>query len=542
MKYLNIILIQLALIATACSDSESGTEPDLPQPLPPINENGYVFTISPHRELNKISPYIYGLNVDKNFSHSTIDPATMVRLGGNRLTGFNWENNASNAGADWQHYSDDYLSRETVVGSDGNVPGSVALQFVKNCHNAGQFPLMTIPICYSVAADKNGPVNQGDASRWRTMLPKKNGEFSLSPDLNDEYVFADECVNYLTIMGGGRGKIAYSLDNEPDLWSHTHPRICPEKVSCEEFLNRTIEFAEAVKDVDSDAPVFGFASFGYNGYTSFNDAPDWKQQKAMGYEWFIDYYLDKVQKASVAKGKKLVDVIDLHWYPEAKGDNRIVSGDANTEKDKRARLQATRSLWDETYHENSWIASQSKNFLPLLPNLKKSISKYAPEMKLAFMEFQYGGYEDITGTIALGEALGIFGKYDVYAAAHWGYPGSWGILAYELYRNYDGKGSSYGDTNVDCKLNKNWENSSVFASTDAGGILHSIVTNKNFDTPIKGQFRIDSTEQYISATVYIVKNGSSKISCEENVDIENNCFSYTLPPLSIAHIVMIKKN
>ena len=49
-----------------------------------------------------ISPYIYGYN----FDHVTGDNLTVRRMGGNRLTGYNWENNFSNAGSDWQHYSD----------------------------------------------------------------------------------------------------------------------------------------------------------------------------------------------------------------------------------------------------------------------------------------------------------------------------------------------------------------------------------------------------------------------------------------------------
>ncbi len=44
-----------------------------------------------------ISKYIYGTNWtgDPNY--------TIIRSGGNRLTAYNWENNYSNAGADW-HY------------------------------------------------------------------------------------------------------------------------------------------------------------------------------------------------------------------------------------------------------------------------------------------------------------------------------------------------------------------------------------------------------------------------------------------------------
>ena len=56
----------------------------------------------------EISPYIYGINqygIDVNKVS-----ATAYRQGGNRMTAYNWENNASNAGSDWKHSSDNNLS------------------------------------------------------------------------------------------------------------------------------------------------------------------------------------------------------------------------------------------------------------------------------------------------------------------------------------------------------------------------------------------------------------------------------------------------
>src|ERR1700754_1276502 len=54
-----------------------------------------------------ISPYIYGSNGQSDDRDENI---TARRIGGNRLTGYNWENNASNAGNDWNHSSDNYLT------------------------------------------------------------------------------------------------------------------------------------------------------------------------------------------------------------------------------------------------------------------------------------------------------------------------------------------------------------------------------------------------------------------------------------------------
>lgn len=52
-----------------------------------------------------ISPYIYGTNQPDWEGHSKY--LTMTRWGGKRITAYNWETNASNAGLDWQHQNDD---------------------------------------------------------------------------------------------------------------------------------------------------------------------------------------------------------------------------------------------------------------------------------------------------------------------------------------------------------------------------------------------------------------------------------------------------
>lgn len=538
MKLSQITLLMCLPLLTGCSGG-GDDEPVIDEPgsgsVEP--EAGFVFTINADVKGEPISPYIYGMNLKKEFAHGDKDFATIVRLGGNRITGYNWENNASNAGSDWNHSSDNNMP-SNIIGSDTNVPGSVAATFTANCLRNNQDLLFTIPICYSVAADKKGIVAEGDDSRWIPNYPVKPGPFATVPDLTDNAVYADELVNYVSNVCGAKGHVAYALDNEPDLWHSTHPRICKEHIRCAEFLDRTIQYAKAIKAVDPDADIYGFASFGYSGYTTFSNAPDWSYVKG-NYGWFIDYYLDKVSKASQQHGSNLVDVLDLHWYPEAKGDSRITYDTSNTLNDKKARLQAPRSLWDDTYLESSWIAQQSNCRLPLIPNLRRSIDKYAPGMKLAFMEYNYGGYEDITGTIAIADVLGIFGKYGIHAAAHWGYPGTFGCQAYYLYRDYDGKGGAFGDIPVESNINKTWMNSSIYTSVSEKDLkLHAVVTNKSFDDVINGKFRINSTRKYTKAKVYYIDGDEALIKEGAEIAVVDNRFNYNIPKLSVAHIVI----
>lgn len=538
MKRFSLLALPAIFILFACK----GNDPEpVPQPTPAPSESGFVYSIDPDTQLGHISPFIYGTNVQKGISHKEADVSTMVRLGGNRLTGYNWENNASNAGKDWYHHSDNHLVSSVVEGSRQNEPGSVAATFVKNCLDHAQMPMVTVPICYSVAADMNGTVEEGDASRWVDNKPRKGSPFASTPDLSDGVVHADEMIHFLADVKGYGGKVIYSLDNEPDLWHSTHPRICPKHISCEDLIQRTVDFASAIKDTDPKAKVLGYASFGYTGFTTFNSAPDWDQLKSKGgYSWFIDAYLDQVARAGKKAGHTLVDVLDIHWYPAAKGDNQVNQASSNSLKDKAARLQAPRSLWDDTYKENSWITGLSSYRLPLIPELQKSIDKYAPGTGISISEFNYGGYEDVTGAIALCEVLGIFGKYGVWSSNHWGDPGTYGWLAYNLYRNYDGAGSAYGDTLIESSLNKTWVNSSVFASSDSSGNIHVIVTNKQFDGSIEGKFKIAGSAGYKKAEVYWITDEMPSIQGPGTIPVDANQFKYKIPPLSVAHIVIRK--
>ena len=89
-----------------------------------------------------ISPLIYGTNSARRRA----DRPQVLRSGGNRMTAYNWENNASNAGSD-------YCSRTTASSAPGTLPA-------RRPRHLGQRPrlgataVLTVPIVDYVAADK----------------------------------------------------------------------------------------------------------------------------------------------------------------------------------------------------------------------------------------------------------------------------------------------------------------------------------------------------------------------------------------------------
>ncbi|RMH64637.1 MAG: hypothetical protein D6685_06630 [Bacteroidetes bacterium] len=503
-----------------------------------------VVTLNPEADRRPISPYIYGSNQDRAGTVWTVR-----RLGGNRLTGYNWENNFSNAGSDYQHYSDRFLLFNAgIPDGEAGEPARVVTFFHDQSLQMGAASIVTLQMAGFVARDDFGAVSAGQTApspRWVPAYPRKDAPFTLTPDPGDDAVYMDELVHFLVQRYGAvttpNGIRWYSLDNEPALWAHTHPRIHPDPVGAEELLQRTIDLASAVKDVDPNSEVLGPALYGFAAYLSLQDAPDWNQAGA-GYRWFIDYYLDRLRQAEQATGRRLVDVLDVHWYPEARGDHRITDPDATTPADVAARLQAPRSLWDPTYTETSWIADCCSAFLPILPTLQASIEAHYPGTKLAISEYNYGGGRSVSGGLAQADVLGAFGRHGVYIATLWGIEAedAYTAAAFRLYRNYDGNGGTYGDTSVRATTSDPHQ-TSVYAALEGHDArpLHAILINKNTEGALEMQIRIEGDTAYATGEVWAFDARSPQILRRDDVTgITGNTFTLTLPPLTAAHLIL----
>ncbi len=101
-------------------------------------------------ERKEISPLIYGVNQYTTDLKSV--KTTAVRQGGNRMTAYNWETNASNAGSDWKHSSDNNLS-------DSDAPADCVQVLSKEAakYNVG-YKMTTLQLAGYVSADKKGTV------------------------------------------------------------------------------------------------------------------------------------------------------------------------------------------------------------------------------------------------------------------------------------------------------------------------------------------------------------------------------------------------
>ena len=507
-------------------------------------------TVDLSGEKKSISPYIFGIN--EELMGGDVMP-TAIRAGGNRSSAYNWETNASNAGSDRDNMSDNYF-QQTMSQELWDVPGAMSINLKQRCEEKNNaYPMTTLQLAGYVSADMDGTVSKeqkAPSDRWDKVELVKGTDLSETPDLNDGTVYMDEYVNYLVKKLGSAkegGIKGYSMDNEPSLWHMTHSRMHPEQCTCKEIVEKNVTMAKAVKQIDPDAEVFGPALFGYSAFVNFSGAIDWNEEKSWdpNYRWFIDYYLDKMKQAEDESGVRLLDALDVHYYTEAKGEcgERSCKHYTN-EACVKARFDSVRSLWDDTYKEDSWITDTGGTFLPLLPNLKQSIDKYYPGTKIAITEYDFGGSYDICGAIAEAEALGAFMENDVYLATLFAMEADYQCAAIDLFTNYDGNGGHFGDTLLKSETS-DFERATAYASTegDNNDVITLVVTNKAFKEKTTANITIKGGD-YSYCHLYGLNNFAPQVfdmtDSNPAVTVSGETVTFEMEPETVSMLVLAK--
>ncbi|CAK0748793.1 exported hypothetical protein [Gammaproteobacteria bacterium] len=503
-------------------------------------------TIDPNTK-RSISPWIYGLNfygqINNAPAHLTLD-----RAGGNRWTAYNWENNASNAGNDWNYSSDDYLG-------GGNTPAEAIRTLIAANQSLNMASLMTVQLQGYVAADKAGPVDINDpnhfANRFKQVMYKKGSAFTPTPSTTDAFVYMDEFLSVLRgkftedIFSSTTTPTFISLDNEPELWGDTHKEIQTGVIDAEAYIQKTIQLSKAIKDIAPNAQIFGPAHYGFNGIVNWQNT----MGDATGTYWFTDKYLQELKVASTAYGKRLVDVYDLHWYPEATGDGaRIVGLDGSTLTDNQVQaiVQSPRSLWDSTYTETSWISNWFGGPINLLGRIQSKIDADWPGTKIAITEYLNGGQNHIAGTLAQADNLGIFGNQGVFAATLWpqgnGCPFIYG--GFRMFRGFDGANANFGDISLKA-TSSNIQNVSAYISLDSqiSGrvVITAINRSKTFqEVSFNGQLLKGTAYVYriTDTTAQVQKTDSQPIApvFVGQVPVNTSSWVMLLPPLSVSTV------
>lgn len=443
----------------------------------------------------RIDPLIYGVAWASAEQLAGLN-ATANRWGGNTATRYNWQVNADNRGGDW-------FFQSIPSAEGGATAGGAADAFILRSRAGGAEPMITIPIVdwvarlgtnrsklcsFSIA--KYGPQ---DANDWQWMPDagngRRNGVNLVGNDPRDANA-ASDVVFQRTWIGhliGSHGTAAaggvrwYLLDNEPALWNSTHRDIHPEPAGMDEVWTRMSTHAASIRAAEPGAVIVGPEEWSIVGclVSGRDQAGSWTagpDRQAHGGMDYLPWLLKQFRDYQTATGVRLLDVATTHCYPNGGEFSDDVSSAMQTKRNR-----STRILWDPAFNDGSWLNDIWPDFrINLIPRLRAWVDAWYPGTRIGITEYNWGAEGHINGATTLADIWGIFGREGLDCAAYWSCPpvGSPVYKAMQMYRNYDGARSTFGDISVRAAVADPDRLSSFAALRGSDGALTVMVINK----------------------------------------------------------------
>lgn len=514
-----------------------------------------------------INPNIYGVNWAETQDIKELN-APLNRSGGNANSRYNWLIDAHATGSDWYF--------ETYPDSSGTPSASVDAYVDKiRAAGNGAEPMLTIPMLDYLAdlgpgrstlagfsvkkygaqkatdpwnADAGNGVSAATGEKITGNDPADTGAPN-SPAMQKAWV--EHLVAKFGRASTASGIKYYVLDNEPSIWHATHRDVHPTPATYDEMWEKIVAYATAVRAVDPTAKICAGEEWGWwPMYYSARDqskgtgAAD-SDYNTHGRVYYYPWLLQKIAAHKQQTGVQLIDVITVHGYTDGPVDDDLPATQIQ-------RNRHTRILWDPTYQDPFWygdigIEGRSGRVVNWIPTLKAWVDQYCPGLQIGITEYNWGNEKNLNGATTQADVLGLYGREGVDLATRWGVAKEWDSnptvyhvthLASQIYRNYDGKNSTFGETGVSAAV-VNPDNLSAFAALRTGdGALTVMVINKQQgSTPVTvnlANFTADAKAQ-----AWQINSAAQKaVERLPDVTVTSNALSTTVPSQSITLFVL----
>jgi hypothetical protein len=256
-----------------------------------------------------------------------------------------------------------------------------------------------------------------------------------NPELYLENWTADSTTSILhhwfNVLSLNKDQLMYwNMDNEPEIWNGTHDDVMPVQLSAEQFMQRYFEVAKKARERYPEIKLVGPVTANewqwYNWPTAITSG-------GKNYPW-LEYFIKRIGEEQVASGVRLLDVLDIHFYPSSNKTEEVV--------------QYHRVFFDKNYVfpealgvrnvNGSWDESQTKEYI--FERCKEWLTQYiGPEHGVTFGVTETGisNINATTTAVWYASTIGEFMKHpemEIFTPWTW-QAGMWEVL--HLYSRYN---------------------------------------------------------------------------------------------------------
>ncbi|MGN6647994.1 MAG: glycoside hydrolase family 44 protein [Cytophaga sp.] len=505
---------------------------------------------------HQISPWIYGRN--NNLSDDPSSPVNAAQWqlykdaglrmyrenGGNNSTKYNWRAKLSSH-PDWYNnvYAHDWdYSASSLLNNTTNTQGLFAFQLLgmvasNKTHNFNDWQYTQDNGFINTNANwagGGGPVayggNGGNGDPNQYLRNRTADSVALILD------------HWFNTLGYDKGRLVYwNMDNEPEAWQGTHDDIASSAITAENYMQKYFAVAKAARAAYPDIKLVGPVSTNEWQWYNWNNSKVTDPKDGHQYPW-MQYFIKRIAEEEAASGIRLLDVLDVHFYP-------------GTENDVSTTLQLHRVWFDDQYDypyangvkvtgSSGWDNSITKEYF--FKRCDQWLTQYiGANHGVTFALSEYGtiashGSEN-ANVVACWYAshLGVFAENNVELFTPWDwYNGQWEVM--HLFSKH------FGEVSVKTTSTNNNLVSGYSSLTADGDSLIVVVVNRDQTStqPVTLNLQHFTPSAAIVSGYRLSGLGSSETFVSETdnalqtqtFSVISNAISFTAPALSVTMI------
>ena len=509
---------------------------------------GAEITVDASEGRKPISPYIYGKNNSLSDNPSSpISAASWERFrqaglkmfrenGGNNATKYNWRRKLSSH-PDWYN---------NVYAHDWDFEAQSLQDNIPDARGMWAFQL----IGFAAANNQNNFNDwvyngsqwwEGVNNNWAGGGGPEEGDGD--PDLYLVDWPPDSTVGILDQWFGDNGlgldeeRFQYwNMDNEVEIWNNTHDDVMPTAISAEEYMQRFFEVAKKARAKFPGIKIVGPVPC--NEWFWYNWSDGKVDYNGSSYPW-LEYFILRIGEEQAASGIRLLDVLDVHFYP--------------VESNAEDILQLHRIWFDEDYDypgangvyvtdPSGWNTRIKNEYL--FGRCNAWMEEYiGPDHGVTFSVSETGLNTNDPNVVAVWYAsnLGVFADNGIEFFTPWEWENAmWEVL--HLFSRYA------KDTRV-MSVSDDEEIVSAYSSINSAGdsltvilVNRSISSSENVNVKLNN-FSMDDGS-YNTLILNDLSGNETFISHTNNalgegtVSVVNDSFSINLPTLSVTAVIL----